>query len=67
MQSVGMLENYEADKAAQEPEEEFNVDDMLITRGQQTSAKNMNLFGLACVFGAIGMVSVITDNSSEMP
>ena len=67
MQSVGMLENYEADNAAQEPDEEFNIDDMLITRGQQTSAKNMNLFGLACVFGAIGMVSVITDNSSDMP
>ena len=68
VQSVGMLENQTGPKDQPEPtHEEFNVDDMLITRNEQTSSNSMNFFGLACVFGAIGMVSVLTDSPVDLP
>ena len=63
-----MLENQSGPKDQPEPtHEEFNVDDMLITRNEQTSSNSMNFFGLACVFGAIGMVSVLTDSPADLP
>ena len=63
-----MLENQTGPKDQPEPiHEEFNVDDMLITRNEQSSSNSMNFFGLACVFGAIGMVSVLTDSPVDSP
>ena len=63
-----MLENQTYQRDQLEPiVEEFNVDDMLITRNEQTSSNSMNFFGLACVFGALGMVSVLTDSPADLP
>lgn len=38
----------------------FNVDDMLIDRRTGVNNGNMNFFGLAIVFGAVGMASFMT-------
>lgn len=38
----------------------FNVDDMLIDRRTGLNNGNMNFFGLAMVFGAVGMASFMT-------
>ena len=38
----------------------FNVDDMLIDRRASLNNGNMNFFGLAMVFGAVGMASFMT-------
>jgi len=39
--------------------EVFNVDDMLLDRRGRTNG-NLNFFGLACVFGVVGMASFMT-------
>lgn len=38
----------------------FNIDDMLIDRRDGGNNGNMNFFGLAMVFGAVGMASFMT-------
>ena len=45
-------------------ENEISVDDMLLERSSQQSNSSLNFFGLAIVFGAIGMVSMVSDSPS---
>ena len=44
---------------------EISVDDMLLERSSPQSNSSLNFFGLAIVFGAIGMISMVSDAPSQ--
>ena len=64
--SEGKLANQEEQKDLfGEGTDVFNVDDMLIDRRTGGNNGGMNFFGLACVFGAVGMASFMTASPVE--
>ena len=64
--SEGKLANQEEQKDLfGDGNEVFNVDDMLIDRKNSNQNSSMNFFGLACVFGAVGMASFMTASPVE--